>query len=101
MLIKEWLLLCENYHFLDKSSSIQYKDFSYYSGNDCDNSIFNVCLSKHKEIVHKIYPDETNIYIDNKQCHHVLDKNKLSELDWQSLDKYPFHCKRLTPKFLN
>jgi len=99
-LIKEWLQLCENYNFIDKSNSTKYKEADFYIGNDCDNGLFNLCLSKHENIVTKIYPDETNIYINKFQIAHCKNimKNPQS-IDWSSLDKFPFQIRRMTPKF--
>jgi len=60
-LINDWLKLCENYNFIDKSNSKKFKEASYYAGNDCDNGLFNLCLAKYK-INFNIYPDEVNLY---------------------------------------
>ena len=97
-LIKDWLTLCENYKYLDKTRSIKYKDPQYYKGNDCDNGLFNLCLSKHKNIVHKITPDEINLYNSvGKQLAHTNINQK--DVDWSSLDHIPFQVRRITPKF--
>jgi hypothetical protein len=95
-LIKDWLQLCENYKFLDKSPSIKYKDNKYYCGNDCDNGLFNLCLAKYK-INYPIYPDEVNLYLKDKQIAHT-DIN-LKKTDWSTLDHIPFQIRRMTPKF--
>ena len=90
LLIKEWLALCENYHFLDRTPSFIHRDLPYYIGNDCDNGLFNLCLSKHK-----IYPDETNLYMQNgMQAVHALSFNDYKKLDWSLLDSYPFQNRR-------
>jgi hypothetical protein len=100
-LINDWLHLCENYYFLDKFPSIQYPELSHFRGNDCDNGLFNLCLSKHKTIYTTIYPDETNLYTsDGIQIVHAIDKNNYHEIDWSQLDKMPFQCRRITPKNL-
>lgn len=99
-LIKEWLDLCENYNFINKERSIIYNEADYYEGNDCDNGLFNLCLSKHEDIVTKIYPDETNLYRDKKQIAHCPDiMINSNSIDWSSLDKSPFQIRRMTPKF--
>lgn len=93
LLIKEWLELCENYHYLDRSPSIQYTDKSYYIGNDCDNGLFNLCLSKFK-IDYKINHDEVNIFTkDGLQVQHS--NIKITNDDWKILNKYPFQNRRL------
>ena len=99
-LIEDWLILCENYHFLDRSNSYIYTDFPYYAGNDCDNGLFNLCLSKYKKIVFFIYPDEVNLYSSNgnQLAHTDIDYNTW---DWNILDKSPFQCRRITPKLHN
>jgi hypothetical protein len=97
-LITEWLGLCENYHFLDKSGSIYHPDLSHYCGNDCDNGLFNLCLAKHK-ISLPIYPDETNIYCNNTQIVHTDLNYNPNNIDWSPLDKFPFQNRRMTPKF--
>jgi hypothetical protein len=99
-LIEDWLKLCENYNFLDKSPSCNFKDTTLYLGNDCDNGLFNLCLIKHN-MHYSIYPDETNIYIDNKQIIHVLTKKEYINVDWSLLNKYPFQYRRITPKIYN
>jgi hypothetical protein len=96
--IKDWLKLCETYNYLDRSLSINYPEFNYFFGNDCDNGLFNLCLSKHK-ISATIYPDETNIYIDNKQIIHVLDLDNYNKTDWSKLDTYPIQYRRIRPSF--
>lgn len=93
-LIKDWLELCENYHFLDQSRSINYSEKEYYRGNDGDNGLFNLCLCKHK-ISHTIYPDETNIYIGNEQIHHT--GHPITNDMWKVLDDKPIQVRRLVP----
>ena len=85
---------------MDRSISINYQEFNYFCGNDCDNGLFNLCLSKHK-ISATIYPDETNIYINNKQIIHVLDQENYDKTDWSKLDKYPIQYRRIRPSFIN
>lgn len=98
-LIKDWLTLCENYNFLDKSPSKIYKDMNHYIGNDIDNGLFNLCLYKHKKCVFKIYPDEINLYINNNQIAYTNSVAHYNEIDWSSLEKIPFQYRRWTPKF--
>ena len=94
-LITDWLNLCENYNFLNISRSIHYKEADYFHGNDKDNGLFNLCLSKHK-ISYTIYPDETNVYTDGIQIiHNIVDVNNI---DWSPLHDKPFQCRRITPK---
>jgi len=96
-LISDWLNLCENYNFLNTYHSINYNEASYFVGNDKDNGLFNLCLSKHK-ISYAIYPDETNIYTDNGlQIHH--NNIDVNNINWSSLDDKPFQCRRITSKF--
>jgi len=99
-LIKEWLDLCENYNFINKGCSNEYNEADYYQGNDCDNGLFNLCLSKHEDIVTKIFPDETNLYRDKIQIAHCPDiMINSNSIDWSSLDRFPFQIRRMTPKF--
>jgi hypothetical protein len=87
-LIKDWISLCEVYHFLDTSPSFL-PEFPWFKGNDCDNGLFNICLAKHK-ISRAIYPDETNLYTpDGTQHYHA------TEQEWARLDGFPFQCRRL------
>jgi hypothetical protein len=89
-LIRDWLGLCENYHFLDGSLSI-IGELPGFKGNDCDNGLFNLCLYKHG-IAHAVYPDETNLYDTlGNQAHMWM-------TDWSSLDAFPFQCRRLRPR---
>jgi hypothetical protein len=97
ILIKEWLELCENYHYLDSSASFN-PEPEFFAGNDSDNGLFNLCLSKHK-IHYSIYPDETNIYINNNQIHHIT--TDVNEEKWNELKDKPIQVRRITPKFLN
>lgn len=95
-LITDWLNLCENYNFLNTSRSIHHNEAHYFAGNDKDNGLFNLCLSKHK-ISYAIYPDETNVYNDGNQIHHTnVDVNNIN---WSSLDDKPFQYRRITKKF--
>lgn len=87
-LLTDWLGLCENYHFIDKSDSIA-PELPIYQGNDCDNGLFNLCLAKHR-ISHAIYPDETNIYAsDGYQFQNSLPEH------WRYIETLPFQCRRL------
>jgi hypothetical protein len=98
-LIRDWLGLCENHHFIDKSNSVTCKDLPHYCGNDCDNGLFNLCLSKYHDVVCKIHPDEINLYLsDGRQIAHD-DRVIQKEVDWSSLDRVPFQVRRMTPKF--
>lgn len=98
--IKEWLELCENYSYINRSRSIYHNESSFFQGNDCDNGLFNMCISKHAKIVEKIYPDETNLYVEKRQIAHCPDyASNIHNLDWSSLDHCPFHIRRMTPKF--
>jgi len=95
--VEDWLGLCENYNFIDKSPSIKYRDLSHYLGNDCDNGLFNLCLAKHK-IHFTIIPDEINLYTsDGWQIAHTNINQK--EANWAPLDHIPFQYRRMTPKF--
>lgn len=94
-LINDWLNLCENYNFIDKSISKQYKEKIYYRGNDCDNGLLCLVLSKYEDIIHYIYPDEINIYYNGIQAIHAGIKN--DKIPWHLLDKIPFQCRRITP----
>ena len=96
-LITEWLELCENYHYIDRSPSNQYRETSIFCGNDCDNGLYNLCLAKHK-ISHAIYPDETNIYIDGQQIHHMM--TDIPDELWDELKDKPIQVRRITPKFI-
>jgi hypothetical protein len=99
-LIKEWLNLCENYNFINRDISIKYNEAYYFAGNDCDNGLFNLCLSKHENIVTKIGHEETNLFKDGIQVAHCSDiMNNPQSIDWSSLDKFPFQCRRMTQKF--
>ena len=93
-LIEDWLKLCENYHFIDNSKSTLYQEKPWFSGQDADNGLFNLCLLKHK-ISHNVYPDEVNIYAGDSQYSHAY-PGKIG--DWSSLSKSPFHYTRNTPK---
>ena len=89
-LIRDWLTLCENYHFLDESDSVL-PDGPLFQGQDHDNGLFNLCVYKHG-ISHAVYPDETNLYDTlGYQAH-------MRVTDWSSLDAFPFQCRRLRPR---
>lgn len=94
-LINDWLRLCENYHFLDKSPSHQYTETNIFDGNDCDNGLFNLCLAKHKKSVSICYPDEVNLY--DEDGNQVAHANCVP--NWELLNHIPFQCRRMTPKF--
>lgn len=97
--VSDWLKLCENYRFLDKSRSVLFRDLPHYIRNDCDNGLFNLCLSKYKKYIFVIEQDEINININGVQIHRIInDKNKLKQINSNSLDKIPFQCRRITPK---
>jgi hypothetical protein len=96
-LIRDWLEMCENYHFLDQSASYNPEN-SCFIGTDFDNGLFNLCLIKNK-IHHSIYPDETNIYVNNKQIHHTT--NNIPITTWNELHDKPIQVRRITPKYLN
>ena len=89
--ISEWLELCENYHFIDGTSSQLYAERPDFAGQDCDNGLFNICLIKNG-INAYIYPDETNIYDKYGNQAHMVSN------DWSSLDKFPFQCRRIRPR---
>lgn len=90
LLIKDWLMLCETYNFLDRSPSVL-PESMLFSGNDGDNGLFNLCLAKHA-ISHMVYPDETNIYDEAGYQIHNATPDK-----WKVLRHYPFQCRRLRP----
>ena len=95
-LINDWLMLCENYHFLDKSPSVK-KELFCYCGNDGDNGLFNLVLAKHK-IHYEIPHTETNVYNEEDiQLHHT--NIDVKTIDWSKLDDKPFQARRLTPKW--
>lgn len=98
-LLTDWLQLCEQYHFLDPSDSYMTRDRPGVS-NDLDNGLFCLCVSKYTDSIHRVYPDEVNMYAPNgQQLAHFYgpDYNSLT-LDWSSLDHVPFQVRRLTPK---
>ena len=102
-LISDWLELCENYHFIDNSPSISYKEHAKFANQDADNGLFNLCLCKHRDIVEIITPDEINVYIGELQAHHAIPRVNgryaTETIDWSALSDKPFQCKRITPKF--
>lgn len=96
---KDWLDLCENYDFLNRENSKKYNESHLFIGNDCDNGLFNLCLSKNK-IAFGIYPDETNIYNENGlQKIHCMKYEDYIQENWDCLKKYPFHCRRDSSRF--
>jgi hypothetical protein len=86
-LIVDWLKLCENYDFINTSKSKNYSESSNFFGNDCDNGLFNLCLAKHN-ISYYVNPEETNIYTPTGYQDYKC-------LNWLSLDKFPFQCRRI------
>ena len=94
LLIKDWLDLCENYDFLDRSGSKKHNDIPEYHGNDLDSGLFNLCLVKHK-ISFNVYPDETNVYAYDgiTQMEHAT--TDFDNIDWSKLDNYFFQTRRL------
>jgi hypothetical protein len=90
-MINDWLSLCQNYHFLDNSPSIQYSEISGFCGQDTDNGLFAMCMYKFESIVKFIDPHEVNIYFpDGRQDYHCT--------NWSSLDKFPIQYRRDRPK---
>jgi len=96
-LIKDWLNLCENYHYLDNSPSINYPEKEFFVGNDMDNGLFNLCLSKYKNITHVIETNDVNILINGYQLEHIYKELKNIDSLWNLLKDMPFHCKRDRP----
>jgi hypothetical protein len=97
-LITDWLNLCENYHFIDDSRSINYNELSIFKGNDKDNGLFCLCIDKYNNIVFSIPAGEVLVYMkDGRQAHHEMNAHKI---DWSILDDKPLQCRRLTPKFM-
>jgi hypothetical protein len=94
-MIQEWLDLCENYHFLDSSPSFEYMERSTFKGNDKDNGLFNLVLSKYRDQTCRITPDEINIIINGKQVAHT--DIPASQIDWSVLDNVPFQVRRDRP----
>ena len=88
-LIYDWLSLCENYDFIDKSWSRWFPEINTYQGNDCDNGLFNLCLTKYNIACH-IGAHETNIY-------HEDGSQNYTTYDWSSLDTYPLQNRRIVP----
>ena len=89
--------MCENYHLLDSSQSYNPEN-TFFVGNDGDNGLFNLCLTKHK-IHHSIYPDETNIYVNNHQIHHTTTDIPITM--WNELHDKPIQVRRITTKYMN
>ncbi len=88
-LIYDWLCLCTNYDFIDKSISKWFNEIDGYQGNDCDNGLFNLCLVKHN-IAYHIGPYETNIYLDDGSQNYT-------SCDWSKLNTYPLQNRRIVP----
>ena len=97
--VKEWLALCENYHFIDRSPSYVFPESVEFQGQDTDNGLFGLCLCKHLDKVHCIDPHEINIYNDEGIQPAHLPNYHHSHVDWSKLDKFPFQYRRDTPKF--
>jgi len=91
-LLKDWLALCETYHYIDFSESVA-KELPIFRGNDCDNGLFNLCLAKHS-ISHVIYPDEVMLYAVNGSHY----DGPTTEQDWNRLRSSPFQVRRIRPK---
>ena len=92
-LLKDWLKLCENYHFLDRSKSIKLKEPRFFRGPDADNGLLGLCLMKYK--IHKSIPcNESNIF-DSKgiQAIHC----GMRKINWNLLDDYPIQFRRIRP----
>ena len=96
-LINDWLKLCENYNFLDNTPSIIYPEKEYFNGNDKDNGLLNLCLSKYKDITHVVETNDTNILINGYQIEHICKDLKNCKFFWDLLEDMPFHCKRDRP----
>ena len=94
--MEEWLKLCENHHFIDGSPSYNFKEYPYFHGQDADNGLYALCLCKHINLVHRIDPNEINVYDNNGvQVGHIVNP---SLIDWSPLDKFPFQYRRNTPR---
>ena len=97
--IKEWLELCENYNFLDRSISKNFKEKrKFFIGNDCDAGLFALCTVKHKENICYLGKDEIMVYSKDGVQYHHLDKKQQRLLNWETLQNKPFQARRLTPK---
>jgi hypothetical protein len=95
-LITDWLSLCENYHFLDNSLSLEYNELSIFKGQDTDNGLFSLCVDKYNDIVSYIPPGEVMIYAENgRQAAHEMEPH---QIDWSSLYDKPFQCRRMAPR---
>jgi hypothetical protein len=90
---KEWLDLCENYHFIDASPSIIHPEVNGFVGNNQDNGLFILCMAKYESIVEYIPAEESNIY---KQTGEQFYPEPNSEV-WSFLDKYPIQYRRDRP----
>lgn len=98
-LIKDWLNLCENYHFLDRSKSKHAKECSEFKAQDGDNGLFCLCVYRHQSHAHFISATETNIHTaDGVQIQHLPGYHP-SKIDWSPLKNFPFQYRRDTPKF--
>ena len=97
--IKEWLELCENYHFLDTSRSCV-QEAPWFHGQDSDNGLYGLAYVKHKvlhDIFYDIYPDEINVYNSyGHQMEHVCHSTGTpkSAIDWSELNEYPIQYRR-------
>jgi len=97
--VKEWLALCENHHFIDCSPSYMFPESREFKGQDTDNGLFGLCVSKHIDIVHCIDPYEINVYNNEGVQFAHLPHYHHSLVDWGRLDTFPFQYRRDTPKF--
>jgi hypothetical protein len=97
--VREWLELCENYHFIDRSPSYTFPESHEFQGQDTDNGLFGLCASKYIDIMQCISPYEINIYTcEGIQSAHVSNYHH-SRVDWSPLDTFPFQYRRDTKKF--
>lgn len=92
-LVRDYLALCETETLLIDSISKVHQESYMYQGNDADSAMFNLCLAKHA-IHSEVYPDETNIYTE-------VGGQDYGASNWSSLDAFPFHCRRIAPRFQN
>ena len=97
--IREWLELCENYHYLDRSPSFKFKESPEFKGQDTDNGLFGLCVCKFNRVIHFVSPYEINVYNDEGIQLAHLPEYHYSRVDWSSLDKYPFQYHRNTSKY--
>lgn len=90
-MIHEWLSLCESYHYLLNTPSMNHTEIPGYRGNDGDCGLFNMCILKNEKIVKRISPNETNIFKEDGSQHYEC-------TDWSSLDTFPLQVRRIRPK---